>query len=90
MVERDPDQVYEDENARLLSDNIRHNFARVEIFFQNLNFEKIEEQPRYTTTQLITDFGGNIGLWIGWSVLTFLEIFVFIVNMVKLSIFGYV
>ena len=71
-----------------LNTNIKKNFVRVEIYYQNLNFQKIQEKPSYSTTQLITDFGGNIGLWIGWSVLTFLEIFVFFINMMKVIIFG--
>ena len=71
-----------------LNREIKKNFVRVEIYYQNLNFQKIEEKPSYSPTQLITDFGGNIGLWIGWSFLTFLEVFVFLVNTMKVLIFG--
>ena len=71
-----------------LNENIKKNFVRIEIYYQNLNFQKIQESPSYSMTQLITDFGGNIGLWIGWSVLTFLEILVFLVNMTKVIFFG--
>ena len=71
-----------------INEKMRLNFARIEIYFQNLNFEQVTEKPSYTMTQLITDFGGNIGLWIGWSVLTFLEIAVFLVNTVKIITTG--
>ena len=68
--------------------HIRRNFLRVEVHYQNLNFEEVSEKPSYLITNLITDFGGNIGLWIGWSVLSLLEIFVLFFNVAKILFTG--
>ncbi|XP_059164378.1 degenerin-like protein unc-105 [Physella acuta] len=50
------------------------NFIKVNIFFQDLNFEQLEENPDYGSTQLLSDIGGSIGLWIGLSVLGLCEL----------------
>ena len=60
--------------ATSLMDSFRRNFARVEVFYESLNFEKMSESPAYELVNLISDFGGNIGLWLGWSVLAIFEI----------------
>ena len=75
-------------DMELLSEELRKQFLRVEIFFQELNFQELKESPKYTITNLMSDFGGNIGLWIGWSVLTFLEILVLIFNLGKIVATG--
>lgn len=34
----------------------------------NPNYEQtIRELPAYSATDLVADFGGNLGLWVGWS-----------------------
>ena len=71
-----------------ITDQLRRNFLRVEVHYQNLNFEEVSEKPSYLITNLVTDFGGNIGLWIGWSVLSMLEIFVLFVNFAKIICTG--
>ncbi|XP_075238800.1 uncharacterized protein LOC142334552 isoform X2 [Convolutriloba macropyga] len=61
-------------SAISLMQSFRRNFARVEVFYETLNFEKMSESPAYELVNLISDFGGNIGLWLGWSVLAIFEI----------------
>ena len=75
-------------NMRRIQEEIRKEFVRVEIYFMELNFEQIKQKPSYLITNLLTDFGGNIGLWIGWSVLTFLEILILIFNLLKTLVTG--
>ncbi|XP_075251447.1 degenerin-like protein asic-1 [Convolutriloba macropyga] len=48
---------------------IRRNFARVEVFYEHITFERIWETPAYDISSLLSDFGGSLGLWLGWSVL---------------------
>ena len=57
-----------------LQDKFRRNFARLEVYFEALNFQHITESPAYTATDFLSDFGGNIGLWLGWSVLALFEV----------------
>ena len=61
-----------------LAENFRQNFARLEVFYETMNFEKMSESPAYQMVNLISDFGGNIGLWLGWSVLAVFEVVQFI------------
>ena len=63
-----------DLSAQKLESEFRKNFARLEVFFEALNFHQITESPSYTGTDFLSDFGGNIGLWLGWSVLALFEV----------------
>ena len=62
-------------DAAKLSEILRKNFARVEIHFEDLNFYKLQESPKYILATLFGTLGGNMGLWLGWSVLIIFEIF---------------
>ncbi|XP_070552311.1 acid-sensing ion channel 2-like [Ptychodera flava] len=53
-----------------LSDNI----AKVDIFFQELSINEVEQQKAYDIFGLLCDIGGALGLWLGGSVLTVMEI----------------
>ncbi|RXN03296.1 acid-sensing ion channel 4 [Labeo rohita] len=55
-------------------DYIRDNFLVLDIFFEALNYETIEQKKAYDVAGLLGDIGGQMGLFIGASVLTILEI----------------
>ncbi|XP_063723952.1 uncharacterized protein LOC134851689 isoform X2 [Symsagittifera roscoffensis] len=59
---------------------VQENIARIEIYYEELNFERISEVPAYTSTQLLTDFGGNIGLWTGICLFNLFEVFKLLVD----------
>ena len=65
---------------------MRKDFARVEIYYQALNFQKLSESPAYDITAFLSDFGGNIGLWLGWSVLAIFEVVQFCYECVEILI----
>ncbi|KAI3411894.1 hypothetical protein GPALN_001955 [Globodera pallida] len=50
------------------------NTALIEIYYEQLNYEKLKETPGYTLVNLFSDLGGNIGLWIGFSLITVMEV----------------
>ncbi|CAD5211340.1 unnamed protein product [Bursaphelenchus okinawaensis] len=52
----------------------RKNAAMIQIFFEELNFETLTESPAYTWMSCLADLGGMLGLWIGASVVSVLEI----------------
>uniref|UniRef100_A0A8C3P8W4 Acid sensing ion channel subunit family member 4 n=1 Tax=Chrysemys picta bellii TaxID=8478 RepID=A0A8C3P8W4_CHRPI len=53
---------------------IRENFLVLDIFFEALNYEAIEQKKAYELAGLLGDIGGQMGLFIGASILTILEI----------------
>uniref|UniRef100_A0A803YA64 Acid sensing ion channel subunit family member 4 n=1 Tax=Meleagris gallopavo TaxID=9103 RepID=A0A803YA64_MELGA len=53
---------------------IRENFLVLDIFFEALNYEAIEQKKAYDLAGLLGDIGGQMGLFIGASILTILEI----------------
>ena len=63
-----------DSSDDILARGFQKNFARVEIFYESLNYNAISEIPAYLFVNLVSDFGGNIGLWLGWGVLALFEV----------------
>ena len=52
---------------------LRENFAQINVFYDQLVFESIIEQQTVTLSTLFGSIGGNLGLFIGASLLTLLE-----------------
>ncbi|KAL7826159.1 hypothetical protein SRHO_G00338970 [Serrasalmus rhombeus] len=65
---------------------IRDNFLILDIFFEALNYETIEQKKAYDIAGLLGDIGGQMGLFIGASILTILEILDYIYEVVKYRI----
>ena len=55
---------------------IYDNFMQIEIYFEDLSYERIIEMPQWTVTTLISAIGGQMGIWIGGSVFSLIEILV--------------
>ncbi|KAL8582114.1 hypothetical protein ACOMHN_004034 [Nucella lapillus] len=58
-------------------------FVKLNIFYEDLNYENITEEPDYETVQFISDVGGTLGLWIGLSVLSLIEVFQLFVELFR-------
>lgn len=62
-----------------LSNNDSHreermkDFARLNVYIADSNVIKTEESPDYSTNQLVSDIGGQLGLWVGISIITLTE-----------------
>uniref|UniRef100_A0A3Q3X2T3 Acid sensing ion channel subunit 1 n=1 Tax=Mola mola TaxID=94237 RepID=A0A3Q3X2T3_MOLML len=54
---------------------IKDNILVLDIFFEALNYETIEQKKAYEVAGLLGDIGGQMGLFIGASILTILELF---------------
>ena len=50
------------------------NFARLNVYIADGNVVKTEESPDYTGSDIISDIGGQLGLWVGISVITLAEV----------------
>ncbi|XP_046838980.1 degenerin unc-8-like [Xenia sp. Carnegie-2017] len=62
-----------------LEDGDSENLLRLNVFYSELNHEKIEESFSYGTVNLLADIGGQLGLWIGISAITVCELLQLIV-----------
>ncbi|XP_064643519.1 acid-sensing ion channel 1A-like isoform X2 [Lineus longissimus] len=62
----------------LTEEFIRHNFLDLRVYFEEMNYDFIVQEPDYTWQQLIADIGGQLGFCVGASVLSVYEIVEFI------------
>ncbi|MBN3276154.1 ASIC2 protein, partial [Polyodon spathula] len=70
------DYLYE---VSVLWDNI----LVLDVFFEALNYETIEQKKAYEVAGLLGDIGGQMGLFIGASILTILELFDYLYEVMK-------
>ncbi|CAH1240963.1 ASIC1 [Branchiostoma lanceolatum] len=64
-------------------DYFRKNTLVLNVFFEALNYETIEQQKAYEVASLLGDIGGQMGLFIGASILTILELFDYLYEVLK-------
>jgi hypothetical protein len=55
-------------------------YAKVNIYYEDLRYSTTTETPQILWTDLISNLGGTVGLYIGFSFLTLGEIFEIIFN----------
>ncbi|XP_033108983.1 acid-sensing ion channel 2-like [Anneissia japonica] len=53
---------------------IAENFVLLDVYYEDLNFQAYKQKPAMTFSALLSDVGGQLGLFIGASVLTFAEL----------------
>ncbi|XP_060082503.1 amiloride-sensitive sodium channel subunit beta-2-like [Ylistrum balloti] len=53
---------------------LRTNFLKINIYYEDLNFQYLKEEPEYELMNLLSDVGGSLGLFLGASALTIGEI----------------
>eukprot|EP00112_Aurelia_sp_Birch-Aquarium-sp1_P019395 Seg479.2 transcript_id=Seg479.2/GoldUCD/mRNA.D3Y31 product="FMRFamide-activated amiloride-sensitive sodium channel" protein_id=Seg479.2/GoldUCD/D3Y31 len=63
--------------------DIYNNLLKVEVYFDDFSVEEIAHRPAYTWNDFFSDLGGQVGLWIGASVYSCLEIGTLFVNLVS-------
>ncbi|XP_048379543.1 acid-sensing ion channel 1B isoform X2 [Stegostoma tigrinum] len=69
-------------------DYIGENILVLDIFFEALNYETIEQKKAYEVAGLLGDIGGQMGLFIGASLLTILELFDYMYEVLKYKLCG--
>ncbi|XP_072167275.1 epithelial sodium channel subunit alpha-like [Diadema setosum] len=72
--------------ARLFNSSslARKNFIRVKIYYEELNYERVEQIPVYTVTSLLGSVGGLMGLYIGMSFISVFEVMFLIMRVGKI------
>ncbi|XP_063970061.1 acid-sensing ion channel 4-A-like [Lytechinus pictus] len=69
------DQISATRNVNLTEDNFRDSLCLINIFFTELIRHKTTQQQAYSFVSLLSDIGGSLGMWIGGSILTLVEVF---------------
>ncbi|XP_045197305.2 FMRFamide-activated amiloride-sensitive sodium channel-like [Mercenaria mercenaria] len=64
---------------------IRQNFMRLNVFLQDLRVTEHIQIPVYDLSSLFSDIGGTLILWLGFSMLTFMEAFELIMSLILLA-----
>ncbi|WKY14524.1 hypothetical protein Q1695_000224 [Nippostrongylus brasiliensis] len=60
--------------------------AMLEIYYEQMSYEVLRESEAYSIVNLVSDIGGQMGLWLGASVLTAIEIVIFLFNIVVIAV----
>uniref|UniRef100_A0A452H8J5 Uncharacterized protein n=1 Tax=Gopherus agassizii TaxID=38772 RepID=A0A452H8J5_9SAUR len=60
--------------------------AKVNIFYQQLNYRSVDESPVYTVNLLLSNMGSQWSLWFGSSVLSVVEMFELLLDIMVLSL----
>ncbi|XP_072900743.1 acid-sensing ion channel 4-A-like [Hemitrygon akajei] len=66
--------------------NIKENYLVLDIYFEALNYETIEQKKAYDVAGLLGDIGGHMGLFIGASILTILEIIDYLYELLRIRL----
>jgi hypothetical protein len=65
---------------------VKRNFAKLNVYFEALNYETVEQKKAYEVPGLLGDIGGQMGLFIGASILTILELFDYVYEVIKVIV----
>ena len=60
-----------------------HGLVNINIFYETLVLETRETSDSYTVWSLISDIGGNTGLFLGLTLLSGVELLVLVVGLIK-------
>ncbi|KAK0064091.1 FMRFamide-activated amiloride-sensitive sodium channel [Biomphalaria pfeifferi] len=66
------------------SDMVRQNLIRLNIYLEDLSVVEYRQLPAYGLADLFADIGGTLGLWMGISVLTIMELVELIIRLIGL------
>ncbi|XP_070576324.1 acid-sensing ion channel 5-like [Ptychodera flava] len=83
---------FKNNKTRNLNDfeSVSKNLINLEVYFDELNYENIEEIPAVTEESLLSDIGGTLGLYCGFSFITIVEFMQFFVELMFLTYMKYV
>ena len=69
-------------------DSLLDNFLKVHVFYKSLSISREITVRSYSFSELIANIGGNMGLFLGASIISFTEFLVMIVDQIKDRLFG--
>ncbi len=76
----------QDRSDSEIMDFAREGFLKFIVNYENLYYTTVDESPKVTTQGLFADIGGNLGLFIGLSLLSFIELLELVVQLIIIFI----
>lgn len=76
------------ERYNVSRETLRNNYLKVHVFYKSLSISREITERSYSLTELIANIGGNMGLFLGASIISLTEFLVMIVDQIKDRIFG--
>ena len=67
-------KMFQEKNGDNYMANISRYITRITVYIADNNVLKTSESPDYEAIRLVSDIGGQLGLWIGISVMTLFEV----------------
>ena len=61
--------------SRLPDEFVRRNFLKISISFGDMLYRRVTEEKQYTAEGIISDIGGQMGIWLGASMFSIFELF---------------
>lgn len=65
---------YASNPSDLSYDSLKRNMAQVSVYYGDLGYQKYEESEKTSLSDLVAIIGGTLGLFLGMSFLSFIEI----------------
>jgi hypothetical protein len=78
------DETYAKE-IPLEMDELKKSILLINVFYKRMSHLRLQESPAITSDSLVSSIGGNMGLFLGMSILTILEIVEFIYNIIHVT-----
>ena len=68
-------------NASAMTDDfVRNNFLKISVFFGDMTYKKLTEERKYALENLVSDIGGQMGIWLGASMFSIIELLCLLVQ----------
>lgn len=86
MLSENLRKISNDNNMTLNHDLLKKSTVAVYIYFPELKITEITEHVSYSVSKLISDIGGTLGLFIGISLLSFVEIIQLVMEFIIITL----
>ena len=65
---------YASNPSDLTYDSLKRNLVQISVYYGDLGYQKFDEMEKMSISDLISNIGGTLGLFLGMSFLSFMEI----------------
>ncbi|CAD5211870.1 unnamed protein product [Bursaphelenchus xylophilus] len=72
--------AYLKKHEKIRDTKLKKDFVGIAVFFREISFTEYEQVERTSLSEILSDIGGNMGLFLGMSVLSVIEIIIYLVK----------